>query len=1044
MLGENGLHFPGDLGDDLLQLLLGPAHVVPLVGEVSIALVDPVELLDGVQVDVAQAGDAPLELSHPLLGLGHALQLLPLGPGRLVGELVGLPELVQDLLLLHGGGHLFLLQHRDLPLHVQQLAILVPALLVGPVPLCLQGQALLVELLDLGLPSLVLHPDGLELLLLGPDLFIEVVILGLQLTEHIFPLLLVAGDVPAQVLQLGKGLLGGGPLGLQGGGLLAELGDPGAHRLHPGPDLRLARGLALGLQPQGGGGALQRLDPGSGVGGIRLGLAGAALDLGELRPQAPPLALQVGAGLLLGGAPLLQLKDPVLQLTALGLGGLQLVDGHGRLPPGLLQSLDRLVQLGPHPVHLGVQPLQLVGPAEDARRAGGRAARHGAARVEDLAVQGNDLEAVAVFPGHGDGGVHVLGHHHPAQQIGKDVFVSGVELHQPVPHAHEAGLVLHGGIPELGGADGAQGEEGTPTAVPALQEGDGSLAVLLAVHHDVLHGAPQGNLHRHRVGVGHVDQSGHRAVDVAEVPPLGLPHDQLHRLGVALVELLHLGEHMDPGGEGVLVHLELPVGLLGGLHLPLPGLGTHDIAADDVAQGLPVLFGLFEVGRDLPGHRMSGGELLLPGGELLPDGLVPVQQLLGGGGQGGEEGLGLSGGGVLHGLLLPQGLQLALQGTGAAALVLVGLPGGGELLLQPGSPGGDLLQAGAALVDLLRDGPGPALLLVQLPFDPVGVFQVALDLGPEHRHRPLALVGVGLALLDLEPDALGLHVLLPHFGGVVLGGGVEPLHQDLGLLLLADGVFIVGEKFSAVRADLVQLVHPQRDLQPPELVPQDQEFFGLLRLGPERLHLELQLVDLVVDPDQVLLGALQLPLRLLLPVAVAGDAGGLLKDLPAVGALDGQDLVDLALADNGVALPAQAGVHEELVHIPETHGVAVDEVLALPRAVVPPGDHDLALLPVEEVTGVVQHQGDLGKPQLLALGGAAEDDVLHLAAPESTGGLFPHDPADGVGDIGFAAAVGSHDGGDVVVEGQDRLVRKGFEALDLQFFKIHKYPSFFS
>ena len=140
-----------------------------------------------------------------------------------------------------------------------------------------------------------------------------------------------------------------------------------------------------------------------------------------------------------------------------------------------------------------------------------------------------------------------------------------------------------------------------------------------------------------------------------------------------------------------------------------------------------------------------------------------------------------------------------------------------------------------------------------------------------------------------------------------------------------------------------------------------------------------------------------------------------------------------------MAFSAWAGVHEQLVHVPETHGVAVDEVLALSRTVVPPGDHDLALLPVKEVTGVVQHQGDFGKPQLLALGGAAEDDVLHLAAPEGTGGLLPHDPADGVGDIGFAAAVGTHDGGDIVVEGQDRLIRERFEALDLQRLKVQRH-----
>ena len=35
-----------------------------------------------------------------------------------------------------------------------------------------------------------------------------------------------------------------------------------------------------------------------------------------------------------------------------------------------------------------------------------------------------------------------------------------------------------------------------------------------------------------------------------------IPHHQLYRLGVALVELLHLGEHVDTGVEGVLLHLD--------------------------------------------------------------------------------------------------------------------------------------------------------------------------------------------------------------------------------------------------------------------------------------------------------------------------------------------------------------------------------------------------------------------------------------------------------------------------------------------------------
>ena len=84
-------------------------------------------------------------------------------------------------------------------------------------------------------------------------------------------------------------------------------------------------------------------------------------------------------------------------------------------------------------------------------------------------------------------------------------------------------------------------------------------------------------------------------------------------------------------------------------------------------------------------------------------------------------------------------------------------------------------------------------------------------------------------------------------------------------------------------------------------------------------------------------------------MAVAGDAGRLLKDLPAVSGFDRQNLVDLTLADDGIALPAQTRVHEQLVDILQSDGAAVDVVLALPGAVVPPGDHHLGLLHVENV-----------------------------------------------------------------------------------------------
>ena len=725
-------------------------------------------------------------------------------------------------------------------------------------------------------------------------------------------------------------------------------------------------------------------------------------------------------------------------LTLLGLGGLHLILGGGGLPPGLLHGLCGLGQLAGEGGPLLVQPLQLVGPAEDARAAGHRAAGHGAAGVEHLAVQGDDLEPVAVLAGHGDGRVHVLGDDGAAQQVGEDLLVPGVELHQLVPQAHKALFLPHALIPELAGPDGAQRQEGAPPPVPALQVGDGGLAVLLGVHHDVLHGAAQGGLDGHGAPVGHVDEPRHRAVDAPELAPLGLPHHQFDRLGVALIQLFHLGEHVDAALEGVFLHLELDVALLRLPGLLLPAVQPQAVAVDHVLEGVPILPGLIQGLAGLPLLCFEGLEPLLPGGELLPHRLVPIQQLLGGGGQGGQQGLGLGRGGGLHRLLLPQLLQLGGQGAGGAG-GLVGLRlAGGQLGLELLRLRRQLVQPGPPLGDLGGNGARPALLLLQLPPDAIPVLQVVLDVGFQHGDGVLQAVGVGLPLHHLEADALGLHVLVPHPGGVPLGGGVEFLHRLLGLRLLAGGVLVVRRGLDGPGPDLLQLLQPQGDLQPPQLVPQQQEAPGLLTLLAQGLHLQLQLVDLVGDAHQVLLGALQLALGLLLPVAEAGDAGGLLKDLPAVSALDGQYLVDAALADDGISLPAQAGVHEQLIDVLEPDGAAVDVVLTLAGAVVPPGDHHLALLQGKQVVGIVQHQGYLGKALLLAQGGAAEDHILHLAPPQGLGGLLPHDPADGVGDIRFSAAVGAHDGGDVLVKGQHRLVRKGLEPLDFQRSQVQK------
>ena len=107
---ENIGHFLGNGLDDILQLFLRVEYIVPLAGEIGIPLVDPLEFLDGPQIGRAQGGDLALQIGDLLGGGGHGFNLGLLRGGGGGCQLVGLPELVENLLLLHGGGGFFLLQ----------------------------------------------------------------------------------------------------------------------------------------------------------------------------------------------------------------------------------------------------------------------------------------------------------------------------------------------------------------------------------------------------------------------------------------------------------------------------------------------------------------------------------------------------------------------------------------------------------------------------------------------------------------------------------------------------------------------------------------------------------------------------------------------------------------------------------------------------------------------------------------------------------------------------------------------------------------------
>ena len=238
-----------------------------------------------------------------------------------------------------------------------------------------------------------------------------------------------------------------------------------------------------------------------------------------------------------------------------------------------------------------------------------------------------------------------------------------------------------------------------------------------------------------------------------------------------------------------------------------------------------------------------------------------------------------------------------------------------------------------------------------------------------------------------------------------------------------------------LRQKLLTLVHCQGQLEEALDLAQLLVASRLARLALDGGDLPLDLPQDVGDPDQVLLGGLELPLRLAAPRLVLADPSGLLDEDAALLGASGDDLGDPPLLDDGVALGADAGVAEEVVHVAETTGHLVDQVLGLPGAIQAAGDLDLAEgreLGRAAPIAVVEGEDDLAQPHRRPRIGAGEDDVLHALSAQATGRLLSHGPANGIDHVRLSAPVGAHDGRDPRAEGEGRLVDEALEPRDLQ------------
>ena len=216
------------------------------------------------------------------------------------------------------------------------------------------------------------------------------------------------------------------------------------------------------------------------------------------------------------------------------------------------------------------------------------------------------------------------------------------------------------------------------------------------------------------------------------------------------------------------------------------------------------------------------------------------------------------------------------------------------------------------------------------------------------------------------------------------------------------------------------------------------ETAGFGDLAFQGVHAALLLGEDVGDAEEVCLGVFEFAEGVFFLAFELGDAGGFFEDGAAFLGLGGEDLIDLTLRHDGVGGAADAGVHEEVVEIAEAAEGAVEAVFGTAIAEDAAGDGDFVEIDFEGLLAIGHGECDFCHAEGFAFLGAVENDVCHFTAAECFGGSFSKNPANGVDDVGLAAAVGADDSGDAFGEFEYGLIGEGFETLDFEGLEIHE------
>jgi hypothetical protein len=210
-----------------------------------------------------------------------------------------------------------------------------------------------------------------------------------------------------------------------------------------------------------------------------------------------------------------------------------------------------------------------------------------------------------------------------------------------------------------------------------------------------------------------------------------------------------------------------------------------------------------------------------------------------------------------------------------------------------------------------------------------------------------------------------------------------------------------------------------------------------LRLALERPQLATDLTLEVLQPEQVLLAGLEATLGPLAPAAELENPGSLLDHHAPILRARLQHSVELALADDHVLLPADAGVGEQLLDVEQPAGRPVDRILALAGPKQRPRDRHLRHLHREAPGAVVDREGDLRPTEGGPLRGSGEDDVVHLRGPDHLRALSAEHPGHGIDDVRLAGPVRPDHHRDARLEVDRGRIGEGLESLQGQRLQEH-------